>query len=413
MLTYFENILRLLYGVGLLFFARHLLDAEDFADFAFYLAVAVVCYGVCKFSFDAYAVREFVLHPAESLPVLWRLIAIRGGGSVLVVGLVVFGFFVFGKYDAVFSILIVCQIVRAVDSVEWLLRAEEKLVLQALVRLASMLVVIAALFFLLFFVPVVCAWHIVFVQACEWGVILLAYSIVFLIKRKIVDPTRNLDPVVVGASVRKIVSGAMYVHVGFFLFLLYGKLDQFFLKWLLGSEVYGVYMVAARLTESAVILVISLNMFFYPKLVVAHQKSAELFSAMIRRYSFVFLLMAVFVVLCVWIMRFSYVHFPVAVRNIMPYELLEILSWMIFSLVPVFFFGLRSSFFTIIDEPRNIILGAGFGFASATLFGIPLMYSFGAFGGVACVFLVAFFSLFVSNFFSISGRVYLKVVFNG
>lgn len=399
--------------MGILFVARHLLDAEAFASFAFYLALAIACYGFCKFSFDAYAVREFVLHPANALPVLRKIIAIRVIGSGVVIGIVILGLRVFDKYEALYSIVIIFQIVRAVDSVEWLLRAEEKLIAQALVRLASMLFVISALIALVVYKPVVSGWHIVAVQVAEWCVILIVYSVIFALKRSGGSRDEKIDQEEVRASVRKIVSGSVYVYIGFVLFLLYSKVDQFLLNWLVGPDLYGIYMIAARLTESAVVLIMSLNMFFYPKLVSAHQESFELFSAMIRRVSLVFLLMAFLVVSCVWGLRSYYFFFPLAVRNVIPYELLEILSWMIFSVIPVFFFGLRSSFFTIIDEPKNILWGAVLGFISAVLLGVPLMYCFGVVGGAACVCLVAFFSLFFSNFFSVPGRSYLKVVFYG
>lgn len=397
--------------MGILFVVRHLLDAEAFASFAFYLALAIACYGFCKFSFDAYAVREFVLHPANALPVLRKIIAIRVIGSGVVIGIVILGLRVFDKYEALYSIVIIFQIVRAVDSVEWLLRAEEKLIAQALVRLASMLFVISALIALVVYKPVVSGWHIVAVQVSEWCVILIVYSVIFALKRSGGSRDEKIDQEEVRASVRKIVSGSVYVYIGFVLFLLYSKVDQFLLNWLVGPDLYGIYMIAARLTESAVILIMSFNMFYYPKLVCAHQASFEVFSAMIRRISLVFLLMAVLVVFCVWGLRSSYLLFPLMIRNVVPYELLEILSWMIFSVIPVFFFGLRSSFFTIVDRPKNILIGSTCGVVAALFVGVPLMQVWGVYGGIACVVLVAFSSLLLSNFFSEYGRCYLKIVF--
>lgn len=399
--------------MGILFVARYLLDVEAFASFAFYMALAVLCYGFCKFSFDAYAVREFVLYPTNALPVLRRIIAIRLIGSSVVVGVVVLGLHVFDKYEALYSIVIFCQLARAVDSVEWLLRAEEKLVAQALVRIASMLFVISALVALIVYKPVVSAWHIVAIQVSEWVVILIVYSLILLLRRSNGSCKEKIDCEEVRVSVRRIVSGSVYVYIGFILFLLYSKIDQFILNWLIKPDLYGVYMIAARLTESAVVLIMSLNMFFYPKLVSAYQNSFELFSSMIRRVSFVFLLVAISVVSSVWALRAFYFFFPLAIRNVIPYEMLEVLSWMIFSVVPVFFFGLRSSFFTIIDRPKNILWGAVLGFISAVLLGVPLMYYYGVFGGAVCVCLAAFFSLCFSNFISISGRLYLKAVFYG
>lgn len=397
--------------MGILFIARHLLDADSFASFAFYLSLATLCYGISKFSFDAYAIREFVLNPSQAIPVLWRIMLIRSIGSIVIIGSLVAGLSAFHKYEELYSLIIVFQVVRVVDTVEWLLRAEGKLATQAVVRIVSMVVVLSALTVLLVNKPSVSAWHIVLVQVSEWVVILVAYLTVLARKAAKELPGGEIDKVLVAASVKKVVTGSMYAYVGFVLFLLYSKVDQFLLNWLLQSESYGVYMIAARLTETAVVLIMSLNLYFYPKLVSAHAISFERFSMMVRRISLAFLLMATVVVLCVWMARGLYDYFPPVLRDVVPNELLLILSWMIFSVVPVFFFGLRSSFFTIIDEPKNILAGAVCGVIVAVFVGVPLMRFFGVYGGIACVVLVAISSLLLSNFISMSGRRYLKIVF--
>ena len=411
MLTYLENFLRLIYGVGVLFVARHLLGAESFASFAFYLSLATLCYGVSKFSFDAYAIREFVLHPSQAVSVLWRLMLIRSIGSIVIIGALMVCLSAFDKYEALYSLIIVFQFVRVVDTVEWLLRAEGKLATQAIVRIVSMIVVLLALTILLVNSHSVSAWHIVLVQLSEWGVILVAYLTIFARKATKEVSGGKADKLLLDASVKKVVAGSMYAYAGFVLFLLYSKIDQFLLNWLLQPESYGVYMIAARLTEAAVVLIMSLNLFFYPKLVSAHAVSFGRFSIMVRRISLAFLLIATVVVLFVWIARGLYDYFPLMFRDVVPNELLVILSWMIFSVIPVFFFGLRSSFFTIVDKPGNILFGAVLGFSSAVLIGIPLMYIWGALGGALCIFSVALFSLFLSNFCTVAGRRYLRVIF--
>jgi len=413
LLTYLENFLRLIYGVGVLFVARHLLGAESFASFAFYLSLATLCYGVSKFSFDAYAIREFVLHPSQAVSVLWRLMLIRSIGCIVIIGILMVCLSAFDKYEALYSLIIVFQFVRVVDTVEWLLRAEGKLATQAIVRIVSMIVVLLALTILLVNSHSVAAWHLVLVQLSEWVVILLAYLMILARKTTKDVSVRKPDKLLLGTSVKKVVVGSMYAYAGFVLFLLYSKIDQFFLHWLLQPELYGVYMIAARLTEAAVVLIMSLNLFFYPKLVNAHAVSFERFSILLRSISLTFLLIAAVVVLCVWIARGLYDYFPLMFRDVVPNELLVILSWMIFSVIPVFFFGLRSSFFTIVDNPGNILFGAAVGCSFAVLVGIPLMYFFEELGGALCIFLVAICALFFSNFCTPAGRQYLRILFYG
>lgn len=412
LLIYVENLLRLIYGVGVLFVARHLLNADAFANFAFYLSLATLCYGLSRFSFDAYVVKEFVLNPFRAIGVLWKIMLVRSLGSALVILVVIAFLCFFNKLDLLFSLIIIFQFFRVVDSVEWLLRAEGRLATQAVVRIISMVVVSVALIMLLSFANTISAWHIVMVQVSEWVVILIVYFIVFM-RKAIFSEISSFrvgdfwnDP-----PVRKIVAGSMYVYAGFVLFVFYSKIDQLLLSWFLGAEMYGLYMMSARLIEASVVLIVSLNLFFYPKLVSAYSISFKRFSLMIRQVSFIFLFIAVGVIVVVWATRLTYDQFPSAFQGVVPYQLIELLSWMVFSVVPVFFFGLRSSFFTIIDRPENILFGSAFGLLSALFIGVPSMYFWGATGGAICILSVSFFSMFVSNFFTIAGRQYLKIVF--
>lgn len=407
--TYIENFYRLLYSFGFLVAAQHLLSVEQFSNFAFYVVVAAFVYGVSKFSIDAYAIKEFVGRPEQAIFVLRRLCLLRAGWTGIIVLLSIAILYFSGRFYPVLSLLVVLQFFRSIDIFELLLRAEERLLFQALVRMFSMIVVTVLVAFFLMFEVSVDVETLVFVQALEWGVVILIYSFSFF---KCFG-SKSAESCRVKEAVKKIVSGSSFVFFAFLLFLCYSKIDQLLLNWFAEAAEYGDYMIAARLVEASVVVVISLNMFFYPRLVRLYDVDRQNFFVMIKKISYSFLLVAGVVFLVVLALRVYYQFLPHIFTGLFSLRLIELLSWLAVSLFPVFLFGLRSSFFTIVDEPGNILLGSILGFAVSVLFGVPLIYFYGLYGGVACVLLTSVSSLLVSNFFSASGRTYLRLIILG
>lgn len=408
-LTYFENFLRLFYGVGILLLARRELVGDEFAEFSFYLTVGLACYMFSRFSFDAYAIKEFVSNAEGAVHVLLRLVALRILGSLAVISIAIVLLALFGQLRWLLVPVIFLQFFRAFDLVELYLRARGNLLTQSVVRIFSMLL---AFCFLLVSITFFSSSLEVFIysQAIEWLSISIFYagSLCFFCKAK--GGANELHGTVL-ESVRKVLRGSVFVHISFGLFLVYSKFDQFLLKWVVAAGEYGDYMIAARLTEASIVLILSLNMFFYPKLVKAHRESYLLFNNMVRSLSIFFLLLSLLVVVVVWIFKAFYYSVPVLVSDYVPYEVLNLLSLLIFSTVPVFFFGLRSSYFSIVDSPRDVVMGGVWGVLCALLVGVPFVLYYGVFGAAIAVSIIALVALGFSNFCSRQGRAYLRIIF--
>ena len=406
-LAYSENLFRMIYGVAVLLFARKLLTVDDFSNFAFYLSLAVLLYGFSKFSLDAYSIRTLVRHPEVSSSLVLKLILFRAVGSIAFLLLFLLGLFITGKFSLGFFFLLVFQLVRPLDSIEWLLRSTERIAYQSLCRIASMAVVISILVAVYLFGFDLEPINLAFVVGFEWVVlaILYMYWYFFLYPKRrtwVGDGTKYL---------KSIVKGTFPSYVAFILFLAYSKFDQLVLKGCIDSVEYGNYMIAARLNESAVIIVVSLNMVLYPRLVQQHLSSMSKFSADVRRGSALFLFLGICVVGAVLGGRTLYPVLPEVFQRWLPFQVLKYLSLMIFSVLPVFFFGLRSSYFTIIDKPMHILWGGFLGLASMIILGVPLMRSMGGDGGALALIVSTIVALFISNFINRDGRLYLKIVF--
>lgn len=408
-LTYFENFLRLFYGVGILLLARRELVGDEFAEFSFYLTVGLACYMFSRFSFDAYAIKEFVSNAEGAVHVLVRLVVLRLLGALAVILIAIVLIALFGQFRWLLAPIIFLQIFRAFDLVELYLRARGDLLTQSVIRISSMLL---AFCFLLVSIMFFSSSLEVFIysQAVEWLSISIFYagSLCFFCKAK--GGSNGLRRSV-HESVRKVLRGSVLVHISFGLFLVYSKFDQVLLKWIAAAGEYGNYMIAARLTEASVVLILSLNMFFYPRLVKAHRESCVLFNNMIRSLSAFFLFLSLSVVVVVWVFKSFYYSLPALVSEYVPYEVLDLLSLLIFSTVPVFFFGLRSSYFSIVDSPRDVVAGGVFGVMCALLVGVPCVLYYGVFGAAIAVSIIALVALGFSNFCSRQGRAYLRVMF--
>lgn len=406
LLTYCENLIRLVYGVIVLLVARQILSPEEFSDFAFYLSIAVMLYGFSKFSLDAFSIREILLQPIIAGGLVWRLVGFRFAGSIFFFCCIVLFLYLFDKIYGVFLWLIFFQAIRSVDSVEWFMRAEGKIALQALARIFSMLVVLLLLYVCISDYGVdVKGWHLVIIQSTEWFLLALIFFL-WMRGRKSQSIARREND-----SFKSVVSKSLPAYLAYVFFILYSKIDQLFLESILEDVAYGNYMVAARINESAVILIGSLNMVLFPKLLVAYNRSKDAFSSYVRSISLFFLFLSVIVISIVWGGRLGYDFLPQAAKNFIPYEILEYLSLMVFSTVPIFFFGLRSSYFTITDNAFEILRGGGVGLFVALVLGIPSMYLWGAYGGVLCFVMSCLGALFVSNFLSSSGRSFMALVF--
>ena len=409
---YSENFLRVLYSVFLLVALRQILATETFAVFAFYLTISLMLYSVSKFSLDTVAVKYLVRDKSKkgTKELIARLAIFRFLVGIIVTVLAFFILKALGKLDPVVFLIIVAQLLRVPDSLEWYLRSSGMFNIQSIARIFSLSLPVSIMFVTFigqykfsddrYFALIICL---------EWVSISTIYSIYYIQK---FGMPRIYNPI--GGMARSVVSVAAPVLLAQIVSLIYLRVDQLVLESYLPSYLYSQYIVAARINDAFLVVVLTMNMMIVPNLVALKDKDEFQYKNKLRFYSRIFFLLSLAVTASIWLLDgvFRYFDFNV-VADYMGAEFLGILKMLVLSTVINFYFGLRSSFYVIEGWSRNVFYGAIVGCSFGVLVGIPLMKNYGVEGGVFSVVYSAFLALFVTDLFSKRGRAFIGVLFNG
>ena len=79
------------------------------------------------------------------------------------------------------------------------------------------------------------------------------------------------------AKARELLSQGWIIYLGSIFAVIYMKIDQVMLKWMLGPEAVGVYAVAAQLSEAWYFLPTAIVASFFPRLIKLHESDSERF----------------------------------------------------------------------------------------------------------------------------------------
>ena len=409
---YFENVLRLFYSLFSIFLIKTLVSAVEFANLTFYLSLAILIYGLSKFQLDSFITKEIVLSKNKSEQkryfqsiVIFRFVFT----SFLAVLFVSF----LGRLDKLYGVVVLLvffQIFRFVDGFELYLRAINKIYIQAKVRVLSLLVPIIVLIILSLFNNSLSIEIVVFVLSLEWIVILIFYGQLIFKEGFLYPLSIDKDTVM---KFWVLLVGAIPVYIGHAVNLLYSRLDQFFLESIVSVNVYGEYMLAARLNDASIMLTMTLNLYFFPKLVKLYKENRVKFESFFRKISFLYFCFSVACISIVWFVKYNYSIFvDLGLGDFIPYRSLDIFSYMTFNSLILFSFSLRSTYYILEDETKYILYGSLLGAGVVLIVGLPLMIFFGVTGAIISTILGNVFALIIVNCMSKNGIDFLKLIFN-
>ncbi|HCJ28762.1 MAG TPA: flippase, partial [Pseudomonas sp.] len=101
------------------------------------------------------------------------------------------------------------------------------------------------------------------------------------------------------AKARELLSQGWILYVGSIFAVIYMKIDQVMLKWMVGAEEVGVYAVAAQLSEAWYFLPTAIVASFFPKLIKLHAADATRFNQRFQQLFDVLFILAIAVALLV------------------------------------------------------------------------------------------------------------------
>ncbi len=407
---YTENILRIFYNIAILVLFRNILSAESFSLFAFYITVSLIVYSISKFSLDTIATKYIIEDKSSAKELLCSLMLFRFFITGFIIALLCICLLMLNKFDAVLFVIIVGQLFRIPDSIEWYLRANSQFNLQSLIRIFSLIVTTS-----LIAIFVISAYefnnerYLVVIVSIEWIFICIAYLLLYI---RLFGGFKFFLPFYGKArDALLIATPILFAH---FISLIYGRIDQLALESYLDDVLYGQYIIAARINDALLIVVFTLNLMIMPTLVSMKQLDECVYKDRIRFFSRVFFGLSVVVISFVW--GLSLIERYLSLNLIAIYlgeGFLNIFKMLVLSSSVTFYFGLRSTFYVIEGWSRNILYGSLVGLAFGVFIGVPSMAKFGVEGGIFSVTFSAFFALFVTDLFSHRGRIFLMTLLSG
>ncbi|MCQ2030441.1 flippase [Stutzerimonas zhaodongensis] len=101
------------------------------------------------------------------------------------------------------------------------------------------------------------------------------------------------------AKAKELLSQGWIIYLGSIFAVVYMKIDQVMLKWMIGAEEVGVYAVAAQLSEAWYFLPTAIVASFFPKLIKLHEADPARFNQRFQQLFDVLFILAIFVAVLV------------------------------------------------------------------------------------------------------------------
>lgn len=101
------------------------------------------------------------------------------------------------------------------------------------------------------------------------------------------------------AKAKELLSQGWIIYLGSIFAVVYMKIDQVMLKWMIGAEEVGVYAVAAQLSEAWYFLPTAIVASFFPKLIKLHEADPARFNQRFQQLFDVLFVLAIFVAILV------------------------------------------------------------------------------------------------------------------
>jgi O-antigen/teichoic acid export membrane protein len=398
---YLENALRLIYNICILLLIKKIYGDEVFSVVSYALTLGAISYGLGKFSLDNLSIKLII---EEKFEVVRCVAAFRNMFSALAC-LMVCAYALLISHEIFMNspellLLILLQLFRTFDSVEWYLRVDERLEFQSFSRIFSMLIPFCLLIIVDFLHLQVNVQNLVIILSTEWIVIAIIYSMANkrsdYIGRYKMGYSKLVKPTLIQA---------LPLFLSFFAYMIYQRIDQLALIEFIPIAEYGYYSLAAKLNESSIVVIQSLSIILFPQLV--RMGVGIDFFYQFRKYTIVLFLLALLIQVAIYVFSLLQIRYSF---EFIPNKTLSIMRLLGLSMVIYFAMGLRSAYFVIIGKTKTMLIGSLLAIVAATPISIILISRFGINGAVIGNIFTSSVALIISNFVTHEGRVFLMAL---
>lgn len=288
-----ERLLNIGAGFALAVLLARYLGPEQFGILAYALSMSAIFASAGHMGLAGLVVREVVRAPGEATETLGTTLVLKLAGMGL-------GFAFVAGYALLFEpigsttfwmLLIVAAAIffQSFDVVDYWFQSQVQAKYASIARASGILGAAAVKVGLV----LAGASLLPFALAHTLQFILVAVLLVYLYRRTAGRSLRDWS--VSWARARILLSQGWVIYLGSIFAVLYMKIDQVMLKWLVGPEEVGVYAVAAQLSEAWYFLPIAIVASVFPKLIQLHESTPERFNERLQQLFDLLFMLAVLV----------------------------------------------------------------------------------------------------------------------
>ncbi len=254
--------------------ARHL-GVSDFGIFSYAVSLVALFSVAGHVGLSGILVKEFVSKSSDRLVVLQAGFLLKSSGYLLgVILLICFSYMTGEGVESVVLVILACGLLfQALEIVDFYFQSEVRAKLPSIARMVAISIASLVKLFGVFLgmgIIYFAASNVLYLMLLGLG-----FSYVF-VRYANVGNVFAVDWGVVLLKAKSLLGDGALVFLGSIFALIYMKIDQVMLKWMVGSEAVGVYSVAAVLSEAWYFIPVAVVSSLFPRLVNLRESGDEI-----------------------------------------------------------------------------------------------------------------------------------------
>ncbi|WP_313110288.1 flippase [Stutzerimonas nitrititolerans] len=283
-----ERLLNIGVGFAVAILLARYLGPERFGILSYAISVTAIFASAGHMGLAGLVVREVVREPHEVPKILGTTFMLKLTGMAI-------GFLLVLGYAVLFEeigslefwmLLIVASAIffQTFDVVEYWFQSQVQAKYPAIAKSSAVLLAAALKVGLILSGAGLLAFAFAHTAQFVVAALILAYLYKSTTRTSVIDWQANL------AKAKQLLSQGWIICLSSIFAVIYMKIDQIMLKWMVGAQEVGVYAVAAQLSEAWYFLPIAVVASFFPKLIKLRDSDSELFNRRLQQlFDFLFL----------------------------------------------------------------------------------------------------------------------------
>lgn len=283
-----ERLLNIGVGFAVAILLARYLGPERFGILSYAISVTAIFASAGHMGLAGLVVREVVREPHEVPKILGTTFMLKLTGMAI-------GFLLVLGYAVLFEeigslefwmLLIVASAIffQTFDVVEYWFQSQVQAKYPAIAKSSAVLLAAALKVGLILSGAGLLAFAFAHTAQFVVAALILAYLYKSTTRTSVIDWQTNL------AKAKQLLSQGWIIYLSSIFAVIYMKIDQIMLKWMVGAQEVGVYAVAAQLSEAWYFLPIAVVASFFPKLIKLRDSDSELFNRRLQQlFDFLFL----------------------------------------------------------------------------------------------------------------------------